>query len=340
MDAKITKKRLSSMLTYDWLKIVGVALAAILFWTLILTMTATRITPAQEFIVYNYSCNNNFGDAFYRHYDNMKKNGKFSYEVIKTDQFDLSTNPEYVHTMLQGHTAVDMGDVMFVPGVNDESAKFTNAAGADDYLTYAETFLMGYGQFLYNLDNVSENSRQEGFFQKMNAYLNGYYNGDYKNGTLDTQKVENDFVARIQKNKDKRFKTAEQIAQGKKDDVERIKKYRDALVLFNEYLERGIVCFETLSTDMNNPKETYTLSGKYAINLCPSNKASETYFAKYAEKLATFVSYKVKSTEEGGDDYDTAENMYAMFFRYANVEEGFQYESLVYLTSVIAECLK
>lgn len=340
MDAKITKKRLSSMLTYDWLKIVGVALAAILFWTLILTMTATRLTPAQEFIVYNYSCNNNFGDGFYRHYGNMKKNGEFSYEVIKNDQFDLSTNPEYVHTMLQGHTAVDMGDVMFVPNVNDASSKFTNAANEEEYLTYAETFLMGYGQYVYTMDNVSQNPRQEGFFQKMNAYLNGYYNGDYKNGTLDTQKVENDFVSRIQKNKDKRFKTAEQIAQGKIDDVARIQKYRDALVSFNDYLARGIVQFESLSTDRNNPDDVYTLSGNYAINLCPSNKANEAYFAKYAEKLATFVSYKVKATEEGGDDYDTAENMCAMFFYYANVEEGFQYESLVYLNSVITECLK
>lgn len=340
MDAKITKKRLSSMLTYDWLKIVGVALAVILFWTLILTMTATRLTPAQEFIVYNYACNNNFGDGFYRHYDNMKKNGEFSYEVIKNDQFDLSTNPEYVHTMLQGHTAVDMGDVMFIPGVNDASSKFTNAANEEDYLTYAETFLRGYGQYVYRLDNVSENPRQEGFFQKMESYLNGYYDGGYENGTLNEEKVKTDFAARIQKNKDKRFKTAEQIAQGKIDDVARIQKYRDALVSFNSYLERGIVQFEALSTDTNNPQDIYILSGNYAINLCPSNKSGEEYFAKYAERLSTFVSYKVKATEEGGDDYDTAENMCAMFFYYANVEEGFQYESLVYLNSVITECLK
>ena len=136
------------------------------------------------------------------------------------------------------------------------------------------------------------------------------------------------------------YVTAEQIAQGKIDDVARIQKYRDALVSFNDYLARGIVQFESLSTDRNTPDDVYTLSGNYAINLCPSNKANEAYFAKYAEKLATFVSYKVKATEEGGDDYDTAENMCAMFFYYANVEEGFQYESLVYLNSVITECLK
>ncbi len=46
MDAKITKKRLGAMLSYDWLKIVGVAAAIIVVWMLIFQMTATRIMPS------------------------------------------------------------------------------------------------------------------------------------------------------------------------------------------------------------------------------------------------------------------------------------------------------
>ena len=37
MDAKITKTRLAQMLSYDWLKIVGCALAVIFVWVLIFT---------------------------------------------------------------------------------------------------------------------------------------------------------------------------------------------------------------------------------------------------------------------------------------------------------------
>jgi hypothetical protein len=338
MDAKINKKRLSSMLTYDWLKIVGVALAVILFWMLILTMTATRMTPAQEFIVYNYACNNSFGDSFYHHYDNMKKNGEFSYEVIEINEFDLSTNPEYVHTMLQGHTSVSMGDVIFVPAINDATTKFTNDKGEEDYLTYAESFLAGYDAFLCPIEGVSNIPRKQGFLQKMEAYLNGYYDGGYENGTLNEEKVKNDFAARVKKNKDKRFKTAEQIAQGKKDDVERIKKYRAALISFNRYLEQGIVKIEALSTDRNNPKDQYVIEGNYAVNLCPSSNANQEYYDKYADKLSSFVSYRI-DTEEVKNDKAT-EDMCAMFFYYADVEDGFQYESLIYINSVITECLK
>lgn len=341
MDAKLTKKRLSSMLTYDWLKIVGVAVAAIIFWSLVLTMTATRITPAQEFVIYNYYCNNNLGNGFFNHYNQTKENEIFSYEVIEINYFDLSTNRDYAHTMLQGHTAVDMGDVLFVPGIADLSYKYTDANGNEAYLSYAESFLARYGAFTYKLDHSSDKPHEQGYFQHMENYLNGYYGGDYVAGTLDTQKVETDFVARVNKNKDKRFKTNEQIAKGKTDDVKRIQKYRDALVQFNEYLTMGVVEFVALSTDMNNPEYNYVLEGNYAINLCPTKKADVEYsfhYDKYAENLIKFVSYEV--AVEGEDNVTTAENMYAMFFRYDNVEEGFQYESLLYLNSVIAACLK
>lgn len=343
MDAKITKKRLSSMLTYDWLKIVAIAVAVIFFWSLILTMTATRVTPAQEFIVYNYYCNNNFSNSFHNHYNNAKKNDVFSYEILKTDQFDLSANREYAHTMLQAHTASDMGDILFVPGIADPSYKYTDVNGEEAYLTYAESFLMGYGNYIYTLDNPSDVDSKPGYFQRLSNYLNGYYGGDYTLGELDTQKVEADFVARITKNKDKRFKTDEQIAQGKKDDVARIQKYREALMAFNGYLAMGVVEFVSLSTYMNNPEDEYVLSGKYAVNLCPTKKSDTAYafdYDKYAEKLSKYLSYNIQSAEEGVDNVPTAENMYAMFFNYAAVEEGFQYESLLYIHSLIAECLK
>ena len=61
MDAKITKTRLSRLLSYDWLKIVGVIAGVILVWSLIFTMTATRITPAQQFHVLNYVGNYSWG---------------------------------------------------------------------------------------------------------------------------------------------------------------------------------------------------------------------------------------------------------------------------------------
>ena len=54
MDAKITKKRLAYMLSYDWIKLVLAIVAAIVVWVLVFTTSATRITNTQRFVVCNY----------------------------------------------------------------------------------------------------------------------------------------------------------------------------------------------------------------------------------------------------------------------------------------------
>ena len=52
MDARITKKRVGHMLSYDWIKIIAIAAAAIVLWSLLFTMTATRATVGQTFYLY------------------------------------------------------------------------------------------------------------------------------------------------------------------------------------------------------------------------------------------------------------------------------------------------
>ena len=80
MDAKITKQRLSHLLSYDWLKIVGLIAVAILVWSLIFTMTATRITAAQQFTVINYTGNAALtGREFSTTFQKFHRDGVFSY---------------------------------------------------------------------------------------------------------------------------------------------------------------------------------------------------------------------------------------------------------------------
>ena len=42
MDAKITKERLGLLLSYDWIKIACICIAAVAAWLLLFTSTATR----------------------------------------------------------------------------------------------------------------------------------------------------------------------------------------------------------------------------------------------------------------------------------------------------------
>ena len=73
MDSKITKKRLSLMLSYDWVKIILTIAGLIVVWAFIFSATSTKITAAQQFSVYNYRGNNNLSREFY---DNLEKGFK------------------------------------------------------------------------------------------------------------------------------------------------------------------------------------------------------------------------------------------------------------------------
>ena len=323
MDAKITKQRLTRMLSYDWLKIVGVAAALILVWVLVFTMTATRITPAQQFTVFNYTENATLTDEFYNAYSKAHGDGVFSYEVIETNVNDMTTSGEYAGTILETRVATDEGDIMFVANRPDESTATTNEAGETVYeRTQIQTILRAYPTNFYDLDT---------YFANMKTYLDGYYNGDLVNGKLDEEKVKMDFENRVRANKDKRFKKAEQIEQGKADEVARIQKYRDAYVAFQGYLQAGLV--EFVGVELKNENGEAVISGNYALNICPDESKMNKL------KDYTFYYKTEKTTAEDGSEVEekrkTAQDMSVMFFKMSGVEASFEYETLLFLNYMI-----
>ena len=52
MDNKLTKKRLSDFLAYEWILTIIIAVAAIVVWELVYTMSAVRLTVGQAFKYY------------------------------------------------------------------------------------------------------------------------------------------------------------------------------------------------------------------------------------------------------------------------------------------------
>lgn len=330
MDAKITKSRLAHMLSYDWLKIVGIAVALILFWNLLFTMTATRVRPSQQFTVFNHYANAAFSDEFH---DDLAAavNGKetFSYEVIELTTNDLTMAKEQAHTMIDARLQTDEGDVMFIPKLDDPStAKKEN--GTTTYsANYLQTFTMGYRYFLEDLDPENE---KVGYFYRLKTYLNGYYTQGYENAeSLDEAKIKSDFRARAKKNKDKRFKTEAQLQDGEQKDVVRVQKYRDALVKMEAFLESGLVKLEHVEITDEQGKVLY--SGKFALNLCPDEDKTGNLkqYAHYVE---------IGKDEEGKETYrNTAKDMCVMFLDTKGTEESFEFESLLYVVHIIEKSM-
>ena len=332
MDAKITKKRLSRMLSYDWLKIVGMAVALILVWTLIFTMTATKIMPSQQFTVFNYTGNVSLSSTkFYSEYQKAFDGGVFSYEVIEINENDLSVSADMANTLLETRVSTDEGDVMLVADVDNPQTAYEDENGNTVYAySYLETFVYSYGYYLFNLDFDAEDS----YFGEMRAYLNRYYGGDYKNGELNEELVESDFRARAKKTKDKRYKKKKQIEKGIENEILRIQKYQSALIEFEEYLKLGVVSLtRTVIEDPENAEKPL-IDGIYSINLCPNLKTMGTLSEQFA--------YHATYTDENGVTQNTtsALNMNIAFFNLKGTADSFEYESLLYCNHLIRSYYK
>ena len=204
MDAKITKVRLSRLLSYDWLKIVGTALALILVWAFVFNITATAITPAQKFGVCNYLGNVEYPSGFHKSYAQAYSENIFSDEVLETTASDLPASRDVAADVLQARLAMDEVDAMFVSQQADVRTAYT-VEGTDPTTgekttetkyrnTYLETFLASYRFSLHDLSLDGEKS----FFKQMENYLNKYYTKGYEDASsLNEEKVEEDFLARI-----------------------------------------------------------------------------------------------------------------------------------------------
>lgn len=331
MDAKITKQRLSRMLSYDWVKIVLSIVGLILVWALVFSITSTKITSSQQFTVYNYIGNRGVSDSkYYTSYDKAYKDGIFSYEVIETDTYDLAATPDYASTLLEAHLGVDEGDVIFAANTWNTETKYEENGETKYKYTYLQQFVSGYRHQLYTLDRNAEGS----FFMELQNYLNTFYNGDYtKAENLDEAKVEREFRARIKKNKDKRFRKESLIKAGIPEEIERIKKYRDALVEYDGYLASGYI--QTTNVEIVDNENKVVAEGIYGLNLCPTAAKDKM------SKLSDIVSYPMSYQNEDGqtETVYTAENMNVCLFKMKSVEKGFQFESLLYVNYLIRTCL-
>ncbi|MBQ3505223.1 MAG: hypothetical protein IJA89_00440 [Clostridia bacterium] len=341
MDAKITKKRLARMLSYDWMKIVGVAAAFILVWVLIFTMTATRITPAQQFTVFNYYANAGLTDKFYSLYSNTFSDGTFSYEVIEINQNDLATSgEENAYTLMESRFATDEGDVMFVPHIGDEDyAEKDDVTGETVYeYTYAEVFFNRWYPYVYELYAVDETTGElvGGYFYDMEQFLTEYFGENWETGELDKAKAERDFRARVKENKDKRFKKDAEIAQGVLDEYERLEKYRAALNEFYGYLESGVVEFTSL--ELYDEDDEVLRSGNYALNICPDEEGSGSTLSDYIY-YRTSVEVLDEDGETTTENKNSAQDMQAIFLRMKGVEDSFEYETLLFVNALIAASL-
>lgn len=321
MDAKITKKRLNHLLSYDWVKIVAVAIAAVVVWSLIFTMTETRRLPSQAYSVMNYT-GTKFGSSSQTTLNSFLYDEQFSHEVIETECIDVTrAGKEYLGSLMDASLSTDECDVVAVANVNNPESETETEAGKT-YLTYAQEFISGYGFYVIDASTFLDEAR---------AYLNKYYTNGYTDASsLDKNKIQSDFKTRIQEAKDKRYKTDEIIAIAVELDVERIEKYRQALLNVESYLEKGYLRLDLVSVDLTSSSGENLHIERKLINLCPDEEVMGDLKKEY------YYEKQVTDEATGGElTVTTAKDMSLAFVKTENMDSNFYYESILYIDGLV-----
>lgn len=285
MDAKITKKRLGHQLSYDWIKIAGTCILAVVLLLVLFTTIATRPTAGQTFDFYTFY-NVFFHSDELGTLDDLKRGGALSFDIQQLNTYEV-TSTGYEEMVLSTRFAAGEGDVLVAADVGDVYAE--DGSGALTDLSGLKEFLYTYrGNCMWlGTDGQPLNDPQYGavgsnYFADCAAYLDGYFPGaGYSaavakgaadldtSAALDEKAAEAGFRSRMKG--DKRFKTEEQIKEGIKDEYDRLENLRDAFVkVWKSVKTNGAVRVNEMTfsvdTDGDGTAETYNWSYSFDIS--------------------------------------------------------------------------
>ena len=341
MDTKITKKRLKEMMEYELFKFVIFVVLIIFAWNLILSMTATRMMPSQQFTILNYYTNRSLTDEARVNFRQRAKDGLFSYQVIQHIQYDIAANADYSYMLMEGYIVSGEGNLMFLPNLDDKKSQVDkDENGNEQYRrTHIETFVMQFRPYTLRLDG------EDGYFAQMESFLNRFYEGGFENGVLNEQEVKEYFLKNVKESKDKRFKTQEQKNAGALKEIERLQKYRNALVDFYQYKEAGYVEFVDISVQIGSgvlgggAQGGVLVEGQYALNLCPNEATMGDLKEEYS--YAVQIPKEPEDEQEDGQENEqeeyqyTAKDMCVVFLNPRDNQPTFEYEDLLYVVALL-----
>ncbi len=221
MDARVTKQRLATLLSYDWFKIIGAIAAAVTALIVFFTVISTRPTVAQKYDIYSYGGLIPATESD-RLPDRLKE--RFSYQVLSVRSNNFQSGV--------------LGDQAFIArrGVLEGSAMFVSAYSAEEDTPspFEQVCAMGFSdsenrvKIFYDIPVLLQDARR---------YLAGYFGEDLNASDPDEAAVRQSF-AEITAG-DKRFKTDAQKEAGFALERERVIALRENYLRTQEAFDKG-----------------------------------------------------------------------------------------------------
>lgn len=318
MDNRLTRRRLSDFLAYEWILTIVVAVAAIIVLELVYTMAATRLSTGQQFKYYLDEDIYSFDLSDKNIYDLLGvetgKNGKtFSYDVLSVETENLTSS----YNVLSVRLSVQEGDAIFTSSVEQESETVRAKRIIDENPVYC-------------LEDLLE--RAENYLKTFT--VDG---GDiYTESDYDENKIRDYFDERMKG--DKRFKTDADKEEGRQNEIGRIKKLAEEVKDFKFLLsvgeEKGLFYkytkYEQLSAenpDDENYKAAYEKETEHIYGI---NMGALTHAPDRTDKKS--VSEYLKIT-----DTNSAQNVVLVLFDFGSYQKDLQFESISFLNTLVRE---
>lgn len=306
MDNKLTKKRLSDFLAYEWILALVVAVAAIIAMELIYTVSAARLSTGQQFKFYLDEDLNPF-DAYsvYGVLDvDAGKNGKtFSYDVLSVESENLTSS----YNVLSVRLSVQEGDAIF-----------TSSAEKEDGTRRAKTLIDQ--NSVYDMKSLLESAKE---------YLAQFKTAD----KFDENKIRAYFDERMKG--DNRFRTEEEKKEGRENEIGRIGKLakdaEDFEKLLNGDYENLFFRYTKYEQASNGDINDKTYGAAY-------EREKEKGALRYGINMAALVGGKRNVSDYLKlKDTDSAENVVLLLFDFSAYQKDLQYESISFTCALVRE---
>ena len=323
MDNKITKNRLQSFLSYDWIKVIVFALIIIVAWEFVYAIISVKPTVGQDFKFYFDQDLKIVGNSRSTLAETLKK--ELSYDVleINSEVFGSSEN------ILPYRLEVYEGDVLFVGDIDSEQT----INGVTKKVNRLKNVIDTYSLYCY-----------EDLMEDCANYLKGFLKdgaSEISKANIDASKLEAIFRDRMKG--DNRFRKEEQISEGIKQEKKRIEDLIEDYLFVKAFVEHP---------DYQNAFYRYTKFEQMA-DLNPNEPNYKNLLDKQKEKRENAIYGidlgKLKGTEQNPSnfvkrarnsdgvtgDITTSDGVVLTVLNFKNEQPHLQYETLTFIRIMI-----
>ena len=298
MDSKITKKRISGFMAYEWIVTLIVSLVIIGLWDLYYTIARVELTPGQHFKVYLDT-----GVATVSDFFEIADDDVLSYDILRGDYETLTDD----NNILTQRLSIAEGDII----ITDCYKKDENT------LSKAEKYVENNLEYpMYEFERLLGDSMNYLYGLVLDEYATDDKTVVFDFDKLDKAKIEAGFIAR--NGTDNRFRKEKERQQGLEKEYDRIKKLcsvvNDFYYLIKVYDDQSI--FYTYTCENG---ESY-IYGLRLENLIDGEHRHENYY-----KMSVAVNENAKGSED----------VVVMVFDFVEKQRDLQFETISYLTDMV-----